>query len=102
MSIYATDYTESPDFVWAAKCPPRLQHLGRVVVLVELFDEDVQMAEHMSQGQIYTFSNMRLNCTPVGYRFKSGVMNNSCKIDLSHDDEAKSALLTLVEYHLLD
>jgi hypothetical protein len=94
MVVYATDYTPAPsNYPVFHVSEPELQRLGRNLIRIALFDEDRSMGHEMEIGEIYTFSNIRLADTPKGMYFKSGHVSYGCKIDLSNDDEAKTALL---------
>ena len=94
--VYATDYTEAPknlDIDTSYIREADLRKLGSRLIRIALFEEDREMGYQMELGKVYTFSNIRLARTPKGLYFKSGQSNNSCKIDLSYDDEAKAVLL---------
>lgn len=94
--VYATDYTEAPknlDIDTSYIREADLRKLGSRLIRIALFEEDREMGYQMELGKVYTFSNIRLARTPKGLYFKSGQPNNSCKIDLSYDDEAKAILL---------
>jgi hypothetical protein len=92
MVVYAADYTPAPKLL---DIPYRLDDLEKLrpcLIHIALFDEDKEMGHVMEVGKVYTFSNLRLANGPRGLFFKSGVRGYGCKIDLSHDNEAKAAI----------